>query len=71
MVRGILGHFHQGCHILQPYNGMQCTAIAPIALFAFMKSPDQAYVSRDLDEILVEGTFLYRTLLNQQVRRVI
>ena len=23
MIRSILGHFHQGCHIFQPYNGMQ------------------------------------------------
>jgi hypothetical protein len=63
MVRSILGHFHQGCHIFQPYNGMQCTAVALIALLTFMKCANNtSFESRDLDEILVEGTSLYRVI---------
>jgi hypothetical protein len=57
----ILGHFHQGCLIFHPYNGMQCTAVALIALLTFMKCANNtSFESRDLDEIIVEGTSLYR-----------
>jgi hypothetical protein len=53
MVRSILGHFHQGCLIFQPYNGMQCTAVALIALLTFMKCANNtSFESRDLDEII-------------------
>ena len=52
MVRSILGHFHQGFHIFQPYNGIQCTAIALIAVLTFMKCANNtSFESRDLDEI--------------------
>ena len=63
MVRSILGHFHQGCHIFQPYNDMQCIAVALIALLTFMKCANNtSFESRDLDEILIEGTSLYRVI---------
>jgi hypothetical protein len=64
MVRSILGHFHQGCLIFHPYNGMQCTAVALIALLTFMKCANNtSFESRDLDEIIVEGTSLYRVIV--------
>ena len=54
MARSILGHFHQGSHIFQPCNGMQCTAVALLALLTFMKCANNtSFESRDLDEILV------------------
>ena len=37
MVRHLFGDFHQGCVFFQPFNGVQCTAVALIALFMFMQ----------------------------------
>ena len=34
-MRGLLGNFHQGCNLFQPYNGVQCTAISLVALLFF------------------------------------
>ena len=41
----------------------KCTAVALIALLTFMKCANNtSFESRDLDEILVEGTSLYRVI---------
>ena len=75
MVRGIRGHFHQGCNIFQPYNGMQCTAIALVALLMFMQhmpcppSPDSpmelSHVRDFVDRIIVNGNELYREIVSE------
>ena len=42
---------------------MQCTAVALIALLTLMKCANNtSFESRDLDEILVEGTSFYRVI---------
>ena len=67
MVRSVLANLHQGCTIFQPFNGVQCTAIALIALVTFMRY--MPYISNmsssDLDQILFEGTELYRHVLTR------
>ena len=43
---------------------MQCTAVALLALLTFMKCANNtSFESRDLDEIIVEGTSLYRVIV--------
>lgn len=37
MVRSVLANMHQGCNTFRPYNGVQRTAIALIALIVFMQ----------------------------------
>ena len=67
MVRSVLANLHQGCTIFQPFNGVLCTAIALIALVTFMRY--MPYISNmsssDLDQILFEGTELYRHVLTR------
>lgn len=68
MVRGTLGNIHQGCNIFQPFNGVQCTAIALIALLSFMQFfphfPDR--ISREfIDGIMFDGNDLYREIVSQ------
>lgn len=52
---------HQGCNIFRPYNGVQCTAIALIALIVFMqRMPHISNLSsEELDFILRDGTDLH------------
>jgi hypothetical protein len=63
MVRAICGTMHHRRQVFQPYNGMQCTAIALAALL-FLASDAQwrsssVVFSRDVDSILFDGTALY------------
>lgn len=65
MVRSVFANVHQGCNIFQPFNGVQCTAIALIALVTFMQY--MPYISNMsssvLDQIVFDGTDLYRHIL--------
>lgn len=61
MVRGVLGSLHQGCFIFAPYGGMQCTAMALIALaalFSLEKVPHRSFSSSQIDDILFNGNRL-------------
>lgn len=62
MVSTIFANFHQGCQQLQPFNGIQCTAVALIALLMFVRySPNVVNItSSDLNDTIVQGTDLYR-----------
>lgn len=62
MVSTIFANFHQGCQQFQPFNGIQCTAVALIALLMFMRySPNVDNItSSDLNDTIVQGTDLYR-----------
>ncbi|XP_048731467.2 uncharacterized protein LOC125648408 [Ostrea edulis] len=69
MVRGVLANTHQGCQIFAPFNGVQCTAVALIALLTFMtcfRSPrfdfTSDFSSVQLDQMLNDGTKLYATI---------
>ena len=42
MVSGVLGNFHQGSIVFQPFNGMQCTAMSLVALLAFFQLGNQS-----------------------------
>ena len=60
MVRSVRGSFHQGCLRFQSYNGMQCTAIALIALLSLMnRSSFEDFSQRIIDDIWYRGTSLY------------
>ena len=67
MVSFLHANLHQGCDIFQPHNGMQCTAIALIALLTFMHHlPDLSnFTPNDLDQTLMEGTALYAFIRSQ------
>lgn len=69
MVRSVLANYHQGCQIFAPFNGVQCTAIALIALLTFMNcfnSPQldftSDFTSTQLDQMLHDGTRLYASI---------
>lgn len=69
MVRSVFANVHQGCAIFQPYNGVQCTAVALIALVTFMQyMPYISNMSSNvLDQIVFDGTDLYRHILARGV----
>lgn len=65
MVRGLLGNMHQGCHIFSPFSGMQCTAMALIALLTFfsrghLNRPE--FSPQEVDSILFQGNRFYGEL---------
>lgn len=69
MVRSVLANYHQGCQIFATFNGVQCTAIALIALLIFMNcfnSPQldftSDFTSTQLDQMLHDGTRLYASI---------
>ena len=64
MVRGILGNVHQGCEIFRPFKGMQCTAIALIALLTLSVDYNaQNMTASRIDSILHDGTELYASII--------
>lgn len=76
MVSGILANNHQGCAVFAPFNGVQCTAIALVALLSFMsKSPSNRldlpgltlgdFLPERLDRLLFDGTNLYAEISQQ------
>lgn len=69
MVRSVFANVHQGCAIFQPYNGVQCTAVALIALVTFMQyMPYISNMSSNvLDQVVFDGTDLYRHILARGV----
>ena len=67
MVRGVSGNFHQGCQKYAPYNGMQCTAIALVAiLLLFQGGNVNIFDVRpyNIDYTLSEGTRLYAQIVH-------
>ena len=40
MVRGFKANLHQGCNNFLPFNGVQCMAVALVALLTFVSIPD-------------------------------
>ena len=40
MVRGFKANVHQGCNDFLPFNGVQCRAVAVVALLTFVSIPD-------------------------------
>lgn len=66
MVRSLLANCHQGCVEFQPYNGVQCTAIALVALLMFVKHmPDLSELSpSDLNQTVANGTHFYGHILS-------
>lgn len=74
MVTCIQGNSHQGCSLFYPFNGMQCTGIALVALiFCSMQlgmeqnaeNFYQRITARDIDNILFEGTALYGSIVTR------
>ena len=63
--RVVLGNVHQGCAQFAPYNGVQCTAIAFVALLTFCMhyTPVNEWEASNVDSVLWEGTFLYQSVL--------
>lgn len=61
MVFSLHANIHQGCHIFHPYNGMQCTAFALLALLTFMHHMPKlsTLTPESLDQIIIHGTDLY------------
>ncbi|KAJ8309649.1 hypothetical protein KUTeg_012806 [Tegillarca granosa] len=67
MVLSLHANIHQGCHIFQQFSGVQCTAIALVALLTFMHyMPNLSNLtSEDLDQIIIQGTDLYAFIRGQ------
>ena len=60
MIRFFMGSVHQDCECFQPFSGVQCTAIALMAVLYFMtQGVGNVDSARDIDHILQEGTALY------------
>lgn len=66
MVRHVMGRIHQGIEKFCPFNGLQCTAIAFLALVVLSgmsRDRPQTWVndvtSSDIDNLVNEGTSLY------------
>lgn len=66
MVRTLFASTNQGCTIFQPYNGVQCTAIALVALLMFMRhSPNVFEKSQsELNCSILHSTDLYRHIIS-------
>ena len=66
MVRGVVGSLHQGCCVFAPYNGMQCTAMAIVALvslFSLENVSNRSFTSFQIDDILLNGNRLYSQIV--------
>ena len=62
----VMANTHQGSPQFAPYNEVQCTAVAYIALLTFMQCvPASRWGPREIDSILWEGTFLYKSIFPQ------
>lgn len=66
MVRHVMGRIHQGIETFCPFNGLQCTAIAFLALVVLSgmsRNCPQTWVndvtSCGIDNLVNEGTSLY------------
>lgn len=66
MVRHVMGRIHQGIEKFCPFNALQCTAIAFLALVVLSgmsRDRPQTWVndvtSSDIDNLVNEGTSLY------------
>ena len=64
MVRHVSGNIHQGAMQFSPFNGVQCTPVALIALLAFTSCNifDQTISPFFLDRIIANGTNLYSNI---------
>ena len=62
MVRHLFDDVHQGCAFFQPFNGVQCIAVALLAFFIFMQHmPNLSNItSNDINQVIIDGTDLYR-----------